>query len=312
MGSIHDQTSVPDTPEVRSAQSRVDVLDAEVLAIAEEGVLLAASTSPVGGQIADAYSMSKNIAQGNYGWAIVDGIGFIPVLGDAIKGAAKGTKLARAAADAAEALSTAKAALARTRAFARTRAAAEAYWRQIKAKRDAIIDSFRGCKTEVCRKARDADLRKINRMPGKGGTWVDPHGNLVPAGSGYWKPDPGSSLYDALSKHQTPVQGVPFTDGKPDFTGFPPRGFDKTPQVEIEMSGNSPKDIGAARTAYKDATGVTTPRTGGPGTWHHEPDGVTMSYVDADVHTAYQKADGSANSGTPHAGGDSMTRDPVF
>ncbi|ANB35823.1 hypothetical protein A6024_17980 [Rhodovulum sulfidophilum] len=312
MGSIRDQTSVPDTPEVRSAQSRVDALDAEVLAIAEEGVLLAASTSPVGGQIADAYSMSKNIAQGNYGWAIVDGIGFIPVLGDAIKGAAKGTKLARAAAHAAEALSTAKAALARTRAFARTRAAAEAYWRQIKARRDAIIDRFRGCKTEACRKARDADLRKVNRMPAKGGTWVDAHGNLVPAGSGYWKPDPGSSLYDALSKHQTPVQGVPFTDGKPDFTGFPPRGFDKTPQVEIEMSGNSPKDIGAARTAYKDATGVTTPRTGGPGTWHHEPDGVTMSYVDADVHTAYQKADGSANSGTPHAGGDSMTRDPVF
>lgn len=281
------------------------------MALAEEGVLLLASTSPAGGQVADAYSMGKNIAQGSYGWAIVDGLGLIPLIGDGIKGLAKGTSLTLAASRVAKSLETAKAALARTRAFARTKAAAGEYWRRVKAKRDEIIRKYGECKTEACKRERDAELRRVNRLPANGGKWVDAHGNPVPAGSGFWKPDEGTSLHNALSRHQSPVQGVPFHDGRPDFTGFPPRGFDSTPQVPIEMSGRSSADTTAAHNAYKDLTGTDTKYSGAPGTWHHESDGVTMSYVDKDIHTAYRAAEGP-NSGTPHSGGDSMIRDPEY
>lgn len=312
MGSIHSGTAVPDTPEVQAAQRNVDALDAEVLALAEEGVLLAASTSPVGGQVADGYSMAKNIAQGNYGWAIVDGLGFVPLIGDGIKGLAKGTSLARAATRVAKSLETAKAALARTRAFARTKAAAGEYWRRVKAKRDEIIRKYGECKSEPCKRERDAELRRVNRLPATGGRWVDAHGNPAPAGSGFWKPDEGTSLHNALSRHQSPVQGVPFNDGRPDFTGFPPEGFSNLPQVEIEMSGVSNTDTTAAHRAYKELTGTDTKYPRAPGTWHHESDGVTMSYVDRRVHTAYRDMEGGANSGTPHSGGDSMIRDPEY
>lgn len=67
MGSIHANTAVPETPQVQAPRREVDQVNAEVLALAEEGVLLAASTSPIGREIADGYSMGKNIASDNYG-----------------------------------------------------------------------------------------------------------------------------------------------------------------------------------------------------------------------------------------------------
>ena len=314
MGSIHSQTQVPNTAEVRNAQARVDEWQTQAAAIAEEAVLLAASSSPVGGQVADVYSMGKNISSGNYLWAIVDGIGLIPAVGDAIKGAAKGTKIARAATRAAKGLQAAKAALSRARQMARKKAAAKAYWSQVKAKRKKILDKYKGCKDAKCAAARDKELREASkRLPKSNGKWVDKNGNPVPAGSGYWKPEPGSSLDKALAKHQQPVLGVPFKDGRPDFTGFPPASQKGTlHQVQIDMAGNSSSDITAAQNALIAKGGPNTKGSRKDGTWHHESDGVTMSYVDKDVHTAYQHPDGNKNSGTPHVGGDSMMRDPEF
>jgi hypothetical protein len=311
MGNIRNSTPDQTSPQVTAAQGNVDRINQELFDLGVETAKLVASSSPVGGQIVDGASAVANLSAGNWGAAFLDGLGMIPFGGDALKGAIRGTKIAKALSRAQDALKAAEAALTRARAFAKTRVAAKSYWDAIKARRDAILERFKDCKAEVCRKARDDELARVNRLPRNGGKWVDANGNPVPAGSGFWKPDAGTPLHDSLSRHQNPVQGVPFTDGKPDFSGFPPQGFDRTPQVEIDMKGTR-ADHGAAANELMARGGPDTRGPGGTGTWHHESDGVTMSYVDKDVHTAYQRADGTPNSGTPHAGGDSMTRDPEF
>lgn len=311
MGRILGNTAEQGSPQVTRAQADVDRINAELFDLGVETAKLVASSSPVGGQIVDGASAISNIAQGNWGAAFLDGLGMIPIGGDALKGAIRGTRIARALSRAQDALKVASGALTRARVFAKTRTAAKTYWDAIKARRDAILNRFRDCKAEACRKLRDDELARVNRLPRTGGKWVDANGNPAAAGSGFWKPDAGTPLHDSLSRHQSPVQGVPFADGKPDFSGFPPQGFDRTPQVEIDMKGTR-ADLGAAANELIAKGGPDTRGPGGVGTWHHEPDGVTMSYVDKDVHTAYRRADGAANSGTPHMGGDSMTRDPEF
>ncbi len=206
-------------------------------------------------------------------------------------------------------LALAKAGLARARRQAQTRTASDQYWANIRAERKKILAKFKNCSTALCA-ARDKELRKLTRLPATKGTWQTPTGKPAPAGGGIWVPAPTSRLAKIMKKHGK--LGVPFTDGKPDFTPFPPTGFLTTPQVDIEMSGNSGSDIRAAENELINQGGANTKGSGVSGTWHHETNGVNMSYVDKDVHTAYKLPDGSANPGTPHSGGDSMIRDPVF
>lgn len=318
MGDFENQV-LDAQPEVVSARNGMTAAEQQLIDLGIEAGLLVASTSPVGGQIADGISLARNVSAGNYGAAIVDGIGMIPFGGDLIKGFFRGRSIQRRVRQANEALQTARQAVTRARDAARRtmgarnlrRQASQRYWDDVRRRRQEVMDEFKDCDIAACRAERDRRLRQINRLPANGGRWVDEAGNPVSAGSGRWLPDEGTPLHDALSRHQQPVSGVPFNDGKPDFSGFPPQGFDEVPRVEIDMSGNSGTDITAAQRAFRDQTGVDT-RTMRQGTWHHEPDGVTMSYVDRKVHTAYQRPDGTSNSGTPHAGGDSMIRDPAF
>lgn len=306
-------------PETQAARQDVASTEQVLVDLGIEAGLLVASSSPVGGQIADGISLGRNLSAGNYGGAIVDGLGMIPFGGDALKGLIRGSSIARRLRRANRALTAARDGLRRARDAARramgTRAlrrqASQRYWDDIRRRRQEVMDRYRNCNTAACRRQRDAELRSVNRLPANNGRWVDDAGNPVPAGSGRWLPDEGTSLHNALSRHQNPVRGVPFNDGRPDFSGFPPRDFDSVPRVEIDMSGNSASDISAAQRAFRDQTGVDT-RGMRQGTWHHEPDGVTMSYVDRDIHTAYRTDTGAANSGTPHSGGDSMIRDENF
>lgn len=312
MGRIRDQTAVPDTPEVRAARDQINVLETDAARIAGDVALLIASTHPVGGQVADGISLARNAAAGDWGGALLDVVGMAPVIGDLIKGGLRGRRLARQAAEVARRLDAAKAALTHARKLAQTRAAARQYWNQVRQRRQQVLDKFKDCRDARCAAQRDAELRRITRMPATRGRWVDANGNPAPAGSGIWQPDPGTSLHNALNRYRPPKQGVPFRDGLPDFSDFPPRGMNSPPRVEIEMSGDSAKDVAEAARRYREAGGGRTTGPGSTGTWHHTEDGVTMIYVDKDIHTAYRMPDGTANSGTPHAGGDSMTRDPAF
>lgn len=318
MGDFENQV-LDAQPQVVEARGPLTAAERELIDLGIEAGLLVASSSPVGGQIADGISLARNASAGNYGAALVDGIGMIPFGGDLVKGFFRGISINRRVRRANAALTAAREGIVRARNAARqalgTRAlrsrAATKYWDDIKARRQRIMDDFKDCDAPACRAERDRQLRQVSRLPATRGRWVDDAGNPVPAGTGRWRPDEGTPLHSALSRHQNPVDGVPFNDGKPDFSDFPPRGFDEVPTTQIDMSGTSATDISAAQRAFRDETGINT-RGNRNGTWHHEPDGVTMSYVDKDVHTAYQLPDGSPNSGTPHAGGDSMIRDPAF
>lgn len=232
---------------------------------------------------------------------------------DGAKTTVRGARIARAAARVGRRLDAAKDALTRVRLFARRRAAATRYWRGVRGRRNEIMQKYRNCRDAWCAARRDAELRGVSRLPATGGRWVDARGNPMPVGSGYWKPDPGTSLDRALANHPNGSRSVPFRDGKPDFSGFPaPSTRGRSNTVEIEMSGNSAQDVRTAAREYRGRTGIETTGRRSDGTWHHEPDGVTTTYVDRRVHTAYRDANGAANSGTPHAGGDSMTRDPRY
>ena len=316
MGNILRDTQVPQTSEVRRAQDDVSMLEGQLGSLGREALLLGASNVPVAGTLVDIGQGLWNAWNGRWGEALLDAGGMFPGLGDGAKTSVRGARIARAAARIGRRLDAAKDALTRARLFARRRAAATRYWRGIRGRRNAIMQKYRNCRDARCAARRDAELRGVSRLPATGGRWVDARGNLVPAGSGYWKPDPGTRLDQALAHHRNGSRGVPFRDGKPDFSGFPAPGAGRhNPTVQIEMTGGN-ADISQAGRIFRERTGIsTTGQTAGrdrSGTWHHEPDGVTMRYVDKDVHTAYRDSSGAANSGTPHAGGDSMTRDPSY
>lgn len=120
-------------------------------------------------------------------------------------------------------------------------------------------------------------------------------------------PDEDSRLYDALSDRQNPVTGIPYNDGVPDLSGFPPPGrHNSAPgggpyRVEIEQSltGSRGADRNAAKRQWReDYPGRRTPEQGH---WHHEADGVTMTYIDRRVH-----------GGLAHEGSVAMNTSPGF
>ncbi|EHD21393.1 MULTISPECIES: HNH endonuclease [Brenneria] len=184
------------------------------------------------------------------------------------------------------------------------------------------------CKTEECKKLAREKFENdksmdAGRLPSsEKGSWVGPDGKPCPPGTGMYKPDPekNKSLYEAVKRHGK--EGVPFKDGHPDFSGFPPikdgkpiaDASGKPYQVEIEMSSSRTRDFAASRSAYGEKYGekfnMEYERVG---TWHHEPDGVNMTLVDKKVHTAFDDKElGRPNGGTPHPGGDSMWRSGDF
>ena len=225
MGDSVRNADIAGDPGVAAAQRNLDAAQQAWVDIGIEAGLLVASSSPVGGQIADGISFSRNVAQGNYGGALLDAIGFVPVGGDLIKGFFRGRRIRRAMQAADDALGAARTAMTRATTFARRRAAASQYWGAIRRRRDAIKDRYRNCRRGPCADERDRALERQSRLPSReNGTWQDSNGNRVPAGEGNFVPNPGTRMHDALSRHQSPVTGIPYSNGQPDLSGFPPLG----------------------------------------------------------------------------------------
>lgn len=275
---------------------------------------------PPFGTAADVVSLGRSLFTGDWGGAALDALGLIPIFGDA----AKGTKIAAKVADVTAALSKAKAAL-NTKLFASTRENAKKYWNEIIKKNRAknLDKELKKCTTEECRRLAKGKMDPGRLPSSKKGSWVGPDGKPCPEGTGMYKPDPekNKSLYEAVKRHGK--EGVPFKDGHPDFSGFPPikdgkpiGDGGKAYQVDIEISSTSSRrqDNTACTAAYREKYGKDFDRNyTKSGTWHHEPDGVTMSFVDDKVHTAYKDADtGISYSGTAHAGGNSMWKNEDF
>lgn len=322
MSNIKKQS---DTPEIEADRKKVMEMESQFDKAMMDSTLAAAGVAPPPfGTAADVVSLGRSLFTGDWGGAALDALGLIPIFGDA----AKGTKIAAKVADVTAALSKAKAAL-NTKLFASTRENAKKYWNEIIKKNRAknLDKELKKCTTEECKKLAKEKFEKDKSMdPGRlpsseKGSWVGPDGKPCPKGTGLYKPDPkkNKSLYEAVKRHGK--EGVPFKDGHPDFSGFPPlkdgkpigdRG--KPYQVEIAMEGNA-RDFKSAKNAYREKYGKDFDHANNDkvGTWHHEPDGVTMSFVDKDIHTAYKNVDtGMSNSGTAHAGGNSMLNSKDF
>ncbi|MCL2892051.1 HNH endonuclease [Brenneria tiliae] len=310
-----------ESPEIEADRKKVLEMESQYSELIIDGGLAAAGAAPPPfGTAADVASLGRSLFKGDWSGAALDVLGLIPIAGDA----AKAGKIAAKVEKVTEALSKAKAAL-NTKVFAATRKNAKKYWNELIARRKKEkLDSELGkCKTEECKKlAREKFENDKSMDPGRlpssdKGKWVDKDGNPCPPGTGKYMPDPekNPSLYDAVQRHGK--DGIPFKDGHPDFSGFPPLkegkaiGENGKPyQVEIDMSGNSKLDIASSKVAYTEKFGSKMSfQDEKLGTWHHESDGVTMSFIDKDIHTAYKiKETGKANGGTPHIGGDSMWR----
>ncbi|HDN9022285.1 TPA: HNH endonuclease [Aeromonas salmonicida] len=324
MSNIKKQS---DTPEIEADRKKVMEMESQFDKAMMDSTLAAAGVAPPPfGTAADVVSLGRSLFTGDWGGAALDALGLIPIFGDA----AKGTKIAAKVADVTAALSKAKAAL-NTKLFASTRENAKKYWNEIIKKNRAknLDKELKKCTTEECKKLAKEKFEKDKSMdPGRlpsseKGSWVGPDGKPCPKGTGLYKPDPekNKSLYEAVKRHGK--EGVPFKDGHPDFSEFPPlkggepigdRG--KPYQVDIEMSSTSSRaqDNTACEAAYREKYGKDFDSSYDKfGTWHHEPDGVTMSFVDQKIHTAYKDADtGMSNSGTAHAGGNSMWKSEDF
>lgn len=201
MGNALSGVEAPvNDPGVRAAQSRLDDASQAWVDVGIEAGLLVASSSPVGGQVADGISLARNGAAGNYVDAIVDGVGFVPVLGDLFKGFFRGRKIKRAIETADKALGAAREGLSRAKEIARRRIASTQFWGAIKRRRDDILKKYKNCNAAACRKQRDDELRAMYRENGVNlpaestGAWKNADGTPAALGEGMFVPDPNDPV----------------------------------------------------------------------------------------------------------------------
>ena len=80
---------------VKQAEKELDQLDAAYAEMAADAALTAGSMAPPPfGTVADVVSIGKSLWTGDWGRALLDVVGLLPLPGDAIKGAGKGAKIA--------------------------------------------------------------------------------------------------------------------------------------------------------------------------------------------------------------------------
>lgn len=228
---------------------------------------------PPAGTAVDIVSLGKSLITQDWGGALFDVIGFVPLVGDA----AKATKIGNKLNDIRKALDVARTAM--SRQFQRTREIALKYWDDLAQARRADYDkAIKSCTTKKCR--QDAALLK---GPQYANTPTDgPNGN--------WVGDRGDSVWQ-------PANGGPPVEYR---GGFPEYGPHSSGNVEIPMRGNHTTDFTAADKAMRESLGDPNWRRPSTHTWHHNQDGVTMQLIPKSVHAT------GGGASTPHMGGASL------
>jgi hypothetical protein len=295
--------------DYRAAKQELDALEANYAELAADGALAAAGWAPPPwGTAADLVSLGKSLFKADWGGALFDAIGLIPIAGDA----AKAGKLGKRAHALEAAISAAKSKLTRhlANAINGRRAAAKKYWDDIvRDGRKKFDKAVQNCSTQECKDQAATLIGKhYEQTPvgGSEGRWVNGH-----RGDGVYTPERDTKLGQALERFSNnpklnpgggKVDGIVYKDGFPDFAPF------SVGQVEIIQAGNHGSDYAAADAALKAATGKTQAslekELGVRLTWHHKEDGVTMQLVPRDVH-------GGSN-GSGHAGGASLQNKEEF
>ncbi len=88
-------SNAADLAKIQKAEIELAQLEAEYGKIVAEASLAGASMlPPPAGTAADIASLTISLSKGNWGDALLDAVGFIPIAGDVIKGGIKGTKIA--------------------------------------------------------------------------------------------------------------------------------------------------------------------------------------------------------------------------
>lgn len=320
MSSRLDQAS---TDKIAAAEKELTQLEAKYKEIAADASLAAASMAPPPvGTIADAVSLGKSLITGDWGGALLDAVGFIPLFGDAAKAAGKGAKLIKTADALKTSIKTMSRKLGRLKdgLLKARKTEAKKYWDEItKIGRKKYDEAIAKCTTEACRKnvpiTTKGEHYKYTPAGGKGkGDWID-----GTRGDGKWKPDPDSKLgkqLEEFSKNKglnpsgKTLDSMPYKNGFPNYDGFvAPIGKGKA-QVEIPQTGNNNIDFKAADEALKASTGKTRrdiEEILGDDialTWHHKEDGVTMQLIPQKLHGARNQSG--------HAGGGSSMKNPEF
>ncbi len=103
-----------DLDTIAKAEKELKQLEDQYKELAADATLTAASLAPPPfGTVADVVSIGKSLWTGDWGGALLDVVGLIPVVGDTIKGATKGTKIAAKMDEVADAIKAARTKLAR-------------------------------------------------------------------------------------------------------------------------------------------------------------------------------------------------------
>lgn len=265
-----------DVAKTRTAYGELAQLNAKYGELATDAGLAAAGfLPPPAGTAADIASLGRSIWMGNWGSALFDVVGLVPIVGDA----AKAGKIANRLNDLRRSLDVAKTGM--QRAFGKTQKAATKYWDDaVKANKKAYEEALKKCngKKECRELAANAKGPQYGNTPksGANGDWVKGE-----RGDGVWKP----------------------SNGGPSITyknGFPDYGPHSAGDVQIPMRGNTTTDFTAATQAHRDKIGDPNWKLPKDYTWHHKEDGVTMQLIPKNVHAT------GGGASTPHMGGASL------
>lgn len=263
-----------DIDQTRSAFREMQQINAKYGELATDATLAAGGALPPPfGTAADVASLGRSLWRGDWGGALFDVVGFVPVIGDA----AKGARVANRLNDLRRSLDVAKSAIQRN--LTSTREAAARYWDKIaRRNRQAYEDAIRNCTTKACRDAR-ASLKgpQYRNTPtdGPNGNWVGERGDSV------WQPSNG---------------GPPVTYRN----GFPDYSPHSQGNVDIAMRGNETTDFTSATRGMREQLNDPNWRLPDNMTWHHHENGTTMQLIPKDIHAT------GGGASTPHMGGASL------
>lgn len=106
-------SNLDDLAKIQQAEKELAELESVYTELQADAALTAASMAPPPvGTVADVVSIGKSLWKGDWGGALFDIVGTIPIVGDGIKGMAKGTKIANKMKDVGAALKAARVKLA--------------------------------------------------------------------------------------------------------------------------------------------------------------------------------------------------------
>ncbi|MCK0122695.1 HNH endonuclease [Loktanella sp. F6476L] len=278
-----------DVNQQRTAWQELNDLNSQYGELVADGGLAAASFAPPPwGTAADVVSIGKSLWSGNWGDALFDTIGIVPLFGDGIKAG----RLVNKANDLRRALDVGGQAM--RASLRKTKDAAGRYWddivRSSRGRYDEAIEACGGSRRCMDKKAslKGPQYRNTPREfdddGNRLGEWLDSDGNPAERGDGIWHPNGATG---------DPVE---YKNGFPDFSS----PSHSAGSVEIPMRGNHSStngtgDYAVAEDAWRQQHGdMPDGYDDGDFIWHHKEDGVTMELVRSEVHTANRHAGGAS------------------